>query len=264
MDFRGSSERDRDYVDNIQHTAEEIAVLNKRRQPIVTDNRIKTKIDFLVGLEKQQRIDPRALPRTPKHEEDADGATQALRYICHTENHDDKRSGVWRNMLVEGAGGIRVYVEPSRKNYGQGEMEIKIDYVAWDRMFWDLHSSRTDFTDAGYLGIVIWMDFADALAKYPDGKDALDTTMAAETHSETYDDKPKFTSWADKKRKRVRIVQMWINRDDRWHFAEFSKGGILKAGKSPYLTDTGESDCELFFQSAFVNRENERTATSGK
>ena len=256
LEARGNSERDRDYLDGIQHSAQEIAVLERRRQPIVTDNRIKTKIDFLVGLEKQQRIDRRALPRTPKHEEDADGATQALRYICHTENHDDKRSGVWRNMLVEGAGGIRVYVEPSRKNYGQGEMEIRIDYVSWDRMFWDPHSSRPDFSDAAYLGIVIWMDFDDALAKYPEGKEALDTTMA--THSDTYDDKPKFSSWADKKRKRVRICQMWIKRDDSWHFAEFTKGGILKAGPSPYLTDTGESDCELFFQSAFINRENER------
>ncbi len=177
LEARGNSERDRDYLDGIQHSAQEIAVLERRRQPIVTDNRIKTKIDFLVGLEKQQRIDRRALPRTPKHEEDADGATQALRYICHTENHDDKRSGVWRNMLVEGAGGIRVYVEPSRKNYGQGEMEIRIDYVSWDRMFWDPHSSRPDFSDAAYLGIVIWMDFDDALAKYPEGKEALDTTI---------------------------------------------------------------------------------------
>ena len=43
-----------------------------------------------------------------------------------------------------------------------------------------------------------------------------------------------------------------------WHFAEFTKGGILKAGPSPYRTDKGESDCELFFQSAYVDRDNNR------
>jgi hypothetical protein len=152
-------------------------------------------------------------------------------------------------------------VEPSRKRYdmvsGQ-EFEITLDYVSWDRMFWDPHSARPDFSDAGYLGIIVWMDYADALAKYPDGRDALDTTMASATQTETYDDKPKFTSWADKKRKRVRICQIWIRRNEAWHFAEFTKGGILKAGASPYRTDAGESDCELFFQSAFINRENER------
>lgn len=265
---RQLSERDRDYVDNIQHTAEEIAALEKRGQPVVTDNRIKTKIDFLVGLEKTQRIDPRALPRTPAHEEDADGATQALIYVADTESYDQKRSGVWRNMLVEGSGGIRVYVEPSKKGYGAGgmmgstalsqpEYDIKIDRVQWDRMFADPHSSEPDYSDAGYLGIVVWMDYTEALAKYPDGKEALDTTLDS-APSDTYDDKPKFNLWADRKRKRVRICQIWIKRGDEWHFAEFTKGGILKAGPSPYKTDTGESDCELFFQSAFVDRDNNR------
>jgi hypothetical protein len=267
---RKNAERDRDYVDNKQHTAEEIAVLEKRGQPIVTDNRIKTKIDFLVGLEKTQRIDPRALPRTPAHEEDADGATQALIYVADTNDYDTKRSGVWRNMLVEGAGGIRVYVEPSKKGYGAGgmmgstaltqpEYDIKIDRVPWDRMFWDPHSAEPDFEDAGYKGLVVWSDYADAIKKYPDEKsrEALETTLNS-APSDTYDDKPKFNLWADRKRKRVRICQIWIRRNDEWHFAEFTKGGILKGGPSPYKTDTGESDCELFFQSAFVDRDNNR------
>lgn len=261
MTARQDSERDRDYVDNKQWTAEEIALLRKRSQPVITDNRIKTKIDFVVGWEKQQRIDPRALPRTPAHEADADGATQALRSVTDTEDFDTKRSAVWRNMLVEGAGGFRIYVEPTkRKTYGRGgqEYDIKIDQISWDRMFWDPHSERHDFSDASYLGIVVWMDYDEAIAKYPDGQDALDTTMATASQTDTYDDKPKFTSWADKKRKRVRICQIWIKRQGEWYFAEYTKGGILKAGPSPYRTDAGESDCELFFQSAFINRDNER------
>ncbi len=256
IDARKNAERDRDYVDNIQHTAEQIATLNKRRQPVVTDNRIKPKIDFVVGLEKQQRIDPRCLPRTPVHESDADGATMALRSVTDTEDYDKKRSWVWRNMLVEGAGAIRVFTEPSRKYPGQHD--IKIDQIAWDRMFWDPHSSRHDFSDASYLGIVLWMDYADAVAKWPDSLDALDTTMASATQTDTYDDKPKFTSWADKKRKRVKICQIWIKRNDEWYFAEFTKGGILDAGPSPYRSDSGESECELHFGSAFINRDNER------
>ena len=191
---RGKSERDRDYFDDIQHTAEEIAKLEKRGQPVVTDNRIKTKIDFLVGLEKQQRIDPRALPRTPKHEEDADGATRrcVTSPTPRTTTTSAPASGAtcwWRAPAASASMSSRV----ASSGYGQGEMEIKIDYVAWDRMFWDPHSSEPDFSDAGYLGIVIWMDFADALAKYPDGKEALDTTMASATHTDTYDDKPKFS-----------------------------------------------------------------------
>lgn len=257
---RKESERDRDYVDNKQLTAEELAVYKKRGQPPVIDNRIKTKIDYLVGLEKQQRIDPKALPRTPKHEDDADAATEALRYVAESQDYDAKRSGVWRNILVEGAGGIGVSVTESVDYNGQPGIDIKISRYSWDRIFWDPHSAETDFEDAGYKGVVLWMDYDDALAMYKENKDAaniLDVTLTS-APSDTYDDKPKHSLWADKKRKRVRICQIWVKRDNDWYFAEYTKGGILKAGRSPFVTDKGETDDELIFQSAYVDRDNNR------
>jgi hypothetical protein len=257
---RKLSERDRDYVDNKQLTAKELSTLKKRGQPPVIDNRIKTKIDYLVGLEKQQRIDPKALPRTPKHESDADGATEALRYVAEEQDYDSKRSGVWRNILVEGYGGIGVSVAEAMDYNGQPGIEVRIRRYSWDRLFFDPHSSETDFSDAGYLGAVLWMDYDDALAMYKDNPDAaniLDVTLTT-APSDTYDDKPKHSLWADKKRKRVRICQIWVKRDEQWHFAEYTKGGILKAGPSPYKTDKGESDCELVLQSAYCDRDNNR------
>lgn len=253
---RKEAERDRDYHDGKQLSDEEIKALGKRGQPPYIDNRIKTKVDYLIGLEKQQRINPKALPRTPQHENDADAASQSLIYIADKELFDYKRSAVWRNLVVEGAGGFSVSVEPSKKY--QGEFDVKLTRVPWDRMFWDPHSAETDFSDAGYLGTVTWMEYDDALAMYPDGADALDVTMASVTASDTYDDKPKYNLWADKKRRRVRIVEIWVKRGDDWFFAEYTKGGILKAGPSPYVTDTGESDCGLFFQSAYADRDNNR------
>jgi hypothetical protein len=56
----------------------------------------------------------------------------------------------------------------------------------------------------------------------------------------------------------VRICQIWIRRAGEWHFAEYTRGGILKGGPSPYLTDKGESDCELVLQSAYLDRDNNR------
>lgn len=254
---RKEAERDRDYVDNRQLTDEELATLRKRGQPPVIDNRIKTKIDYLVGLEKQQGVMPKAMPRTPVHEGDADAATEALRYVADEQDFASKRSAVWRNMLVEGSGGIGVSVEEAVDYQGQPGIVVKLRKIAWDRMFVDPHSSELDYEDAGYKGLVTWMDYDDALAMYPDGKDILDSTLS-NSPSDTYDDKPKFSHWADKKRKRVRICQVWIKRDGEWYFAEYTKGGILKAGPSPHKTDKGESDDELVFQSAYADRDNNR------
>lgn len=251
---RRLAERDRDYVDNKQLTAAEEAALRKRGQPPVIINRIKGKIEFLTGLEIERRVDPKAYPRTPTHAQEADGASQALKYATDAERFDKKRSAAWRNLIVEGAAGFDVRVEQK-----YGEWCVVLQRVPWDRAFWDPHSAEADFSDAGYLGMVSWQDYDDAVLQYPDKVDVLDATMSERGNlSETYDDKPRFRLWADKKRKRIRICQIWIKRGDAWYFAEFTKGGILKAGPSPYVTDKGESDCGLAFGSGYIDRDNNR------
>lgn len=97
---RQLAERDRDYVDNIQLTAEELKALKARKQPPLIINRIKRKVDFLKGYEMSQRIDPRALPRTPRHEEDATAVEQVLRYVAEDQNFDQLRSKVWELSLI--------------------------------------------------------------------------------------------------------------------------------------------------------------------
>lgn len=266
---RGLAERDRDYYDNKQLTAEEIAELRKRGQPEVVINRIRRKVNFLVGLEKQQRTMPRALPRTPLHEQDAEACTDALRFVADDQNYSVIRSAVWRNMLIEGIGAcvVTVRAKPQSRNQMMAgtflsppvDYNVELKHFAYDRFFYDPHSVKLDFSDANYLGGVIWMDLPDALAMYgEEAREALEATLTSSTLSETYDDTPKYRVWADSKRKRVRICQIWVKRDEEWYFAEFTKGGILKAGPSPHVTDDGHSDCELIAQSAYVDRDGNR------
>lgn len=254
IDARAESERCRDYVDGKQLTAEELATLAKRGQPPVIINRIKRKVDFLRGFEIQQRVKPRAWPRTPLHEGDATAASQALEYVTQQARWAHVRSKCWDNLVVEGTAAAAVRIEMDAK----GEPVVRIQRYNWDRLFFDPHSVETDFSDASYLGTVQWLDYDEALRVYPDGEDALTETLATASTSDTYDDKPAHMLWADKARKRVRICQIWIKRGDDWHFAEFTKGGILKSGASPYTTDEGGSDCELIFVSSYVARDGAR------
>lgn len=257
LDARKEAERDRDYYDNKQLTAAEIQTLKKRGQPIVIKNRIKRKIDFLSGLEKRQRANPKAIPRTPVEEQGAFAATDSISYVIDDQNYAAKRSQAWRNMLLEGAGGFSVAVE--MKDYGPC---VTVTRTPWDRMFFDPHSAEADFSDAMYLGIDVWMDETDAKTKYadvPDLDDILSATYRTEaSQTDTYDDKPKSGVWADRSRKRIRITQMYFRPQGVWHYAEFTKGGLLKGGISPYQDEDGEPECEFLFQSAYVDRDNNR------
>lgn len=253
-DARKSAERDRDYYDGKQLTAEERAELAKRGQPEVIINRIKRKVNFLRGLEQEKRTDPKAFPRTPKHEEDAQGATDAIRYVCENNRYDQIRSTVWDNMIVEGFGGVEVLVEKRG-----GEMEVVLKRWRWDRLFFDPHSSEPDFSDAKYVGGVTWMDIEDAKAKWPGKGDVLESTLSSVAINETYDDKPKFMMWSDPKRKRVRICQIYFRQDGEWYWATYTKGGFLRSPKMvPFVDEDGATECPMLLRAAYVDRDNNR------
>jgi hypothetical protein len=253
-DSRHKSERDRDYYDGYQWTDEELATLRTRKQPPITVNRIKPKVDFLLGLERKQRNDPKAFPRTPSDQGSADAATDGIRYVCDDNSFDAVRSDVFRNALIEGFGGADISVQPQQNGY-----KITIRWIPWDRLFFDPHSRREDFSDARYLGQVIWMDQADCAAKWPEAWSIFEQTVTSEpSGSETYDDRPQ-ERWTDPKRKRIRIVEMWKKQGNEWRQYKFTKAGLLEEAKvSPYVDEEGFPETPLELVSAFVDRDGNR------
>lgn len=254
VDERQGSERDRDYYDNIQLTAEEEAVLKKRKQPIVIDNKIKGKVDYLVGHEIRTRTDPKAFPRTPKEEDAANAATDALRFVADSTRFSQAKTKVWENVLIEGMGGVLI----GCKHKKDGKVDITIKQIPWDRLFRDPHSRERDFSDATYKGIVTWMDYDVAVKKWPDATDALEVTLS-QSNSQTYDDRPKHRIWADGKRKRVRVCEIYYRHDGVWFQAFYTEGGLL-SGNEPvkYVDQDKEPECPLELLGGYCNRENER------
>lgn len=251
---RSKAERDRDYMDGKQWTAEEEAALKRRGQPVVTFNRIGRKVNYLKGLEAQMRKDPKAFPRTPGDDGSAQAATDALRYVCDDQDWDVVRSEAFDTIIVEGTGVVMVGAAQTRNG-----IDPTLVNIPWDRFFYDPYSRRNDFSDAAYMGIVTWMDFADAVRTFPEGREALETTMAQERHTETYDDRPKFNIWADSKRNRVRVIECYRNVDGVWQQAFYTLGGFLaEPGPSPFLDDQGQPECPLVAMSAYIDRDNNR------
>ncbi len=251
QDARQLSERDRDYKDGKQWTADEIGTLQKRGQPVIVRNRVKPKIDSLLGLEKQGRTDPRANPRTPMDDEAANAATDSIRYVCDDQNFSQKRSEVFENLLVEGTGGAIVETDAKQR--------IAIRTIPWDRCFADPHSRFKDFRDAKYKGIVVWLDEDEAKLLYKDSEPVLGSSWAAYENTKTYDDKPSHQRWVDGKRKRIKVVELYYRESGTWIYCVFTKAGFLVAPQpSSYLDEDGLPECPIEFMSCEIDRENNR------
>src|SRR3990167_9401675 len=250
LETRNLAEKSRAYYDSEQWTPEEKSKLAKQKQAPTVINRIKPKIDGLMGLERANRTTAKAFPRTPKHTEGATAATEAVRFVLQDNLYERKRSDAWENLLVEGTTGLEIIVKPKSDE----EYKILIRHIMWDRLVYDPHSRRKDFSDAKYLGQVVWMDYDDAVALYPEARDVLETMQ---TGSETHEDKPR---WMDNPRRRVKIVELYYKRSDGdWYYCCFTRGGFCESPKiSPYKNEEGETEHGYEFASLFVDREGGR------
>ena len=253
-DARQLAQRDRDYFDEKQLTADEKSALEKRGQPVIIKNRIKRKVNAMMGLEKQTRKDPRAFPRNPDDEDAARAATDALRYVCELTRWDDLRSQCGKELAIEGTCAVKVGVKRGKEG-----IDPDVTRIAWDRLYYDPHSVAFDFADAAYMGEVVWMDLDHAIAKFPDGRDALEQTVNEGQDSNTYDDTPKWNVWADRRRRRVRICEHYWKTAEGWQYAVFTKGGfVTDPAPSPYMGHDGEPECPIKAVSLYVDRDGNR------
>lgn len=250
-DARTNAERDRDYYDGKQWTSEEAAELKRRGQQAVVVNKVASKIDWMLGMERKLRADPMAYPNNPSSEEAAHAATDALRYAIEDNQFDAIASDAAECLFIEGIEIASVEVKPSGDDY-----DVTIKPVKWDRFFYDPHSRQRDFGDARYLGVVLWMDFEEAKERWKGSAEALERGMS--DAGSTYDDKPNGT-WYDKNRQRVMIVDIYFRQNSKWHHAIFTKGAFLEQPKiGGYLDENGEPECCIIAQSAKIDRDGNR------
>lgn len=256
---RELAERDADYFHNKQWDEKDAKKIRDRGQPVMMKNRIRRKVKYLSGLEQQQRTRPTARPRTPQHEEDAYTATAVLRFVGDENRYNQTRSKVFWDVTVPGWGGTETTVE---FRHGMKNPMVVTRRCQWDRMWWDPYSQEDDFEDCRRRGMVVWMDRDQAIAKYGAGAEKVfDETVQTAQVGGTFDDKPKYQTWVsyEKKRWRVRVVQAYFrNEDDIVYFADFTKGGLLNYGPSPWLDENGRPEDPYAWGSANVDRDNQR------
>ena len=246
----GLAERDRDYVDGKQWTDEEKSTIEKRGQAAIVINRIKPKIDFLLGAERERRTDFKGYPRTPNHDQDSEAATEALRFVGDNNDWDIKKSSSFEDSIIEGYGCVEIRFNKKRN-------EVDQNFIQWDRSFYDPYARGKDLANRTYAGQAIWMDLEDAQDMYPDMADEIEGSVhdANTALDERYGDKP-ISRYVDPKRKRVRIIEIWYEKSSEVHSATFSKAGILvPETKSPYTDDNKRTVDPYEFVVCYLDRE---------
>ena len=175
VESRAIADKARRYFDGDQIWGATELALKRSRQPKVIRNEIAPAINGILGVIQQDRVDPKAYPRTPANEKQADVATKVLRFIADKEQWHSKKVDCAESFLIEGVSAASIEVN--------AKGEPVIIPVPYDEAIYDPRSRKADFSDSDYNGVGKWMYEGDLARMYP---------WAAEDLGRVYT-----TSWGD-------------------------------------------------------------------
>lgn len=254
-DSREKAERDRDFYDGKQWTSEEESALKKRGQAPIVINLCAPKVDYLLGVERKTRTDPKAFPRNPQVDEGAaEACTDALRYVVDNNDFDQIASDAFEQLIIEGIEAVSV--EAKKKPNG---IEITLDIDKFDRFFYDPHSRKRDYADANYTGKVKWADLEDAKRLNPDKAEELEQAAHDSAVDSGYDDKPSYKQWFSSDRQRVMLIEIYFKHGGVWYHSIFTQGVFIQGPKeSAYLNEYQEPENPMICASAKIDRNGNR------
>lgn len=244
----------RRYYHSDQWTRKQIEVLNKRKQPVVTFNRIGRKIDGVVGLIERLRQEPKAYPRTPKHEQGAELATASLRYVLDEQEWKAKSPEVARDGAIDGIGGVEIEITQGDK----GDSEVSFDIVEPDSFFYDPRSYRGDFSDAMYMGVGKWLDLETAIDMFPDSKEELESGQDGATDLTSNPDRDNKWFMNSGSKRLIRLVDVWYRHKGGWCWSIFTGSTILMEGDSYLKNEKEQDECKFIMFSGNVDHDGDR------
>lgn len=244
----------RRYYHGAQWSEKAVKEFRRRKQPVVTYNRIARKLNAVVGLLERQRQDPRGFPRTPNQEDGAEIATAVLRYVLDAQDWKAKSPVAGMSGAVDGIGGIELILEGG----DQGDVDVGFETVDPSAFFYDPRSLKMDFSDARYMGIGKWADIDAAVEMFPDK--AVEIRESAEAGSEltsnpASDDKWIFGNAGDR---RIRIIDHWYIKNGDWFYCVYTGATKLAEGKSYLVDEKGKTVCKYIMYSANVDQDGDR------
>ena len=219
-----------------QWTREQIRVLKKRQQPLITFDRSARKIDSLGGTIRRLRTDPKCYPNTPNGENGAEVATQVIKTICDASFAEDIEVECCKDALIHGFGVDELMLRDGDK----GDPDLAFEYTDPKTFFYDPRSLRYNFQDVRFHGVYKWADI-DELEDLQEGAaDKVRESLDNDGGYWTAFDTDRESLWVDS-RHRIRLIDHWYKVGGVWRWMLHTCTVEIMSGESPFRNHRGMS-----------------------
>lgn len=259
LDYVSSKRSERDealearrYYHGDQWSHDEVAELNRRRQPVITYNRESRKINGIVGLLERLRQDPKAYPRTPESGHGSEVATAVLNYALDVNRWIGISPLVSLDASIEPVAGIELSLEPGDR----GDPDVAMYPIERGTFFYDPRSIRQDLSDARFMGVSKLFDLDQAIEMFPDKERLLRDNI--DNGGDMNGDDQNRTVWMLTSAKKIRIVEIWYKKRGEWIYCFHTNAIKLDEGPSPFIDEKGKTFPRFIVFSANVDHDGDR------
>uniref|UniRef100_A0A6M3XIY6 Putative portal protein n=1 Tax=viral metagenome TaxID=1070528 RepID=A0A6M3XIY6_9ZZZZ len=244
-DSRLESLIDNRVFDGKQWTAKQTNTLsNELGIHPITINKTFPAVNLILGSQALTRHDVLAKGRSTEDSANyTEDASEALKFVDDQNEGSFKKSEAFKSSIISGFGCLEVL-----KNYDPRQEIVKIAMRDWKEILWDPHASPWfDVDSCRYTFHQKFIDIGDLVAAFPGKKKEIENAYTVVGSSPDayaadflfqYDDEDDSDNnaysywesfvWSDKKRKRVRPVQMWYSVWEKASFATFPDGRVIE------------------------------------
>ena len=215
--WRQHADTDYKFYQGEQWTADERSKLAKRGQPVITENQIKPYVDRLHGQFIKRRTTATFVGRNQPIDNDlANRMADLKRWVDQTSGAKWAESEQFKHGLKGGFGVTEIYVK--KNQLGQEWPCERVENPFY--IFVDPHTRCYDWNDdAKFLCRSKWMDFDDAVVRWPEKSKELKSCLHQNptgglSVAWMEPDVLRRTNWqyVDYDRERLRPVEIWYKR----------------------------------------------------
>jgi len=213
--------KDEDFYDGIQWEAEDVLVLEERGQAPLVFNVIAQHVNYLLGVERQTRVESHVYPRRKEDNETAVQKQNLLKYLSDVNKLPLHVSTAFKDAVVVGLGWLEDGIRSD-----PDEEPLFSRRESWRNVWWDMLAKEPDMSDSRYMVRSKYVDLDTSIAMFPGQADTLRLAAKAVDQYSDIDNEDTEHKPADSRgfragivatdsfhiglqRQRVRLIECW-------------------------------------------------------
>lgn len=267
-DWRNDNQRNFEYVDGVQWSENERAIIQERGQQPTTINTILPTVDMVCAVASQQQADIQVIGRENSDENLATLLTALLKHTLDTCHYDYQEKEGMRECFVGG----RSWFEVGLFTDERGKDLVRVDHVPWENVYLDPFSRKPDASDARFIIKTKWVDRDAVKVLFPEAAEMVDSTFDDDYQGQEYEAQMNSTGrselYWDARSHRIRVCECYYKMPkkvkvtlldeltgeeyekeivkDVLHYVIFSDDVILQGSATEHSQNTPALDIDCF------------------